>query len=243
MVEKVQNDPTPDIFSSLLKELHNLTIKPGQQIQESDMCERFGSSRPPVRNAFKRLSDLGLLDIIPYKGVFASLLDLDYIHQMIHLRITIESKIIEEFITSTPNPFVIEELEHNIRKQQIMIGQDSISTTEYYSLDSEMHSIWFSDRRCWGIWDLIQQQEIHYTRFKILDFVATKNYQEITGDHIQLLEAIKNNAPGSVFGILARHLNGGLRRMGDKVVTEYGSYFKEPKDSTYWKEFYSQYFN
>ena len=242
MVEKVQNDPPADIFSTLFAELHNLTIKPGEQIQESVICERFGSSRPPVRTAFKRLSDLGLLDIIPYKGVFASLLDLDYIHQMIHMRLTIESEIIENFIASNPNPFIIEELAHNIRKQQILISQDAIGTTDFYLLDSEMHSIWFADRRCRGIWALLQQQGIHYTRFKILDFVATKNFSEITSDHIQLLEAIKNNEPKLIYGILARHLNGGLRRMGDKVVTEYGTYFKEPKDNEYWKEFYKPYF-
>lgn len=241
MVELVQNDSNADIFTTLLKELHDLTIKPGEQIQESAICKRFGSSRPPVRNAFKRLSDLGLLDIIPYKGVFASLLDLDYIHQMIHLRITIESKVIEDFITSSPNPFVIEELEHNIRKQQILIDQDDINTTDYYLLDSEMHSIWFQEGRCSGIWDLLQQQEIHYTRFKILDFVATKNFKEITSDHIKLLRAIKNSEPESIYDILAKHLNGGLRRIGERVMTEYGSYFKEPKNQEYWKEFYKQY--
>lgn len=243
MAEKVQNDSSLDIFTTLREELLDLRIKPGEQLQESAVCERFGSSRPPVRNAFQRLSDLGLLDIIPYKGVSASLLDLDYIHQMIHLRINIESKVIMDFITSTPNPFVIEELEHNIRKQQILISQESVNTTDFYALDSEMHSIWFTDRKCKDLWNLIQQQEIHYTRFRMLDFVETQKYSEISGDHVILLNAIKNNETENINSILGRHLNGGLRRMGIKVLNQYSSYFKEPKDESYWAEYNKKYFD
>ena len=110
MPETAQNGTNLDIFSSLKHELLDLTIKPGEQILESAVCERFGSSRPPVRAAFQRLADLGLVDILPYKGVYASLLDLDYIHQMIHLRTKIEGQILVDFINSKPDAFVFEEL-------------------------------------------------------------------------------------------------------------------------------------
>lgn len=148
-----------------------------------------------------------------------------------------------DFITSTPNPFVIEELEHNIRKQQILISQESVNTTDFYALDSEMHSIWFTDRKCKDLWNLIQQQEIHYTRFRMLDFVETQKYSEISGDHVILLNAIKNNETENINSILGRHLNGGLRRMGIKVLNQYSSYFKEPKDESYWAEYNKKYFD
>ena len=241
MTQTAQNDTNLDIFSTLREELLNLIIKPGEQIQESDVCKRFNSSRPPVRNAFQRLKDLGLLEVVPYKGVYASLLDLDYIHQMIHMRTKVEGQVIIDFILSDPNPFVIEELEHNIRRQMILISQPEVNKSDFYTMDSAMHSIWFTAQKCSGIWDLIQQQEIHYTRFRILDFVATQKYQEITSNHVELLEAIKARNTTPIDEILGRHLNGGLRRMGKKVLEEYSHYFKPPQDQAYWDAYNKQY--
>ncbi|MDD3929871.1 MAG: GntR family transcriptional regulator [Sphaerochaeta sp.] len=243
MPETAQNGTNLDIFSSLKHELLDLTIKPGEQILESAVCERFGSSRPPVRAAFQRLADLGLVDILPYKGVYASLLDLDYIHQMIHMRTKVEGQILVDFINSKPDAFLLEELEHNIRKQQIYISQNDVNINEFYSLDSEMHAFWFAACKCSGIWNLIQQQEIHYTRFRMLDFVATQKYEQIVGNHLELLEEIKAGRTESIDLILGKHLNGGLRRMGEKVLKEYGQYFKPPQDQAFWMEYTKQYFS
>ncbi|WP_320129201.1 GntR family transcriptional regulator [uncultured Sphaerochaeta sp.] len=241
MTEKGQSESSNNIFQILKQELCDLTINPGEQLQESVVCERFNASRPPVRTAFQRLSDLGLVDIIPYRGVFSSLLDLDYIYQMIHLRINIESRIIIDFIDSHPDPLILEEIEHNIRKQKILIEKEPVNKTDYFNLDSEMHSIWFKNRRCQDLWNIIQQQEIHYTRFRILDFVETQKYSEISGDHEKLLQAIKAEKPETVVPILGTHLNGGLRRMGPKVLNEYGSFFKAPQDLDFWKEYNKRY--
>lgn len=242
MEQTTLSTPNLDIFLTLRKELLDLTIEPGQQIVESHICERFGSSRPPVRNAFQRLQDLGLVEVIPYKGVYASLLDLDYIHQMIHMRTTVEGQIIADFIKSDPNPFIIEELEHNLRKQQILIEQNEVDINVFYKLDTDMHSIWFADRRCSGIWNLIQQQEIHYTRFIMLDFVATQNFKEISSNHQELLDIIKNKELDLIDPVLGRHLNGGLRRMGKKMLEQYRRYFKPTKDEEFWDTYKKAYF-
>lgn len=49
-----------------------------------------------MRAAFQRLRDIGLLDVVPYKGASATLISLASVHQMIHLRTALESWIIRE---------------------------------------------------------------------------------------------------------------------------------------------------
>jgi DNA-binding GntR family transcriptional regulator len=238
MKEKNQNESISDIFSILRKEILELSIKPGETLVESSVCERFNASRPPVRNAFQRLSDQGLIDIVPYRGVTVSLLDLDYIHQMVHLRSTLETRILVDFINNKPNPFVIEELEHNIRKQEIFVNQVSIDKTEFYKLDSNLHNIWFQYQKCEDLWNLIQKQEIHYTRFRLLDYGEMHNYAELYSEHIMLLEAIKTNDTHEISTIVENHLVGGLRRLGTKVFNEYRDFFKEPKNQEFWEKHY-----
>ena len=103
-------DISTTIFEEIKKELISLTIKPGDRISEAEICERFSVTRPSVRAAFQRLQDIGLLEVVPYKGVTATLIRLSSVYQMIHLRTAVESWIIQDFIASKPSPFVLEEL-------------------------------------------------------------------------------------------------------------------------------------
>jgi DNA-binding GntR family transcriptional regulator len=42
----------------------------GERINENALSSRFGTSRGPVREAFRALAELGLVDLIPNRGVF-----------------------------------------------------------------------------------------------------------------------------------------------------------------------------
>jgi len=229
------------IFSTLRNELIELVIKPGEEIQESSVCERFDVTRPPVRTAFQRLSDIGLVEVKPYIGVFATLINLDKIYQIIHLRTVVESQVLRDFIDSKPDDFILEELDHNIRLQKLLIAQPKINQAEFFQQDSSLHQFWFKQQRCLDIWNLIQSQETEYTRFRMLDFVVTQKYTDIVADHEKLVEAIAKGDGSIVESILGTHLNNGLQRFGDKIFTEYSLYFVPPKDTGYWREYNKRY--
>jgi DNA-binding GntR family transcriptional regulator len=44
-------------------------LSPGQALVESDLAERLGVSKTPVREALKTLAGTGLVEMLPYKGV------------------------------------------------------------------------------------------------------------------------------------------------------------------------------
>ena len=114
------------IFEELKKEITTLKVIPGGRISEADICERFSVTRPPVRTAFQRLQDIGLLETVPYKGARATLISLSSVHQMIFLRTAVESQIIRDFMSTDPTPFEIEELEHNLRIQKLHINEKEV---------------------------------------------------------------------------------------------------------------------
>ena len=115
------SDISTAIFETIKRQIISLEIKPGEKITEAEMCDSFSVTRPTVRNAFQRLQDIGLIEVIPYKGVTATLISLSSVHQMIHLRTAVESWIIRDFISSEPSPLMLEELEHNLRMQKLHI--------------------------------------------------------------------------------------------------------------------------
>lgn len=230
-------DVSTIIFEELKKELVSLTIKPGEKISEADICDRFSVTRPSVRAAFQRLQDVGLLEVVPYKGVTATLISLASVHQMIHLRTAVESWIIRDFIASEPSPFILEELEHNLRMQKLHIQAENVDEKEFYRLDSAMHQYWFEKMRCGEIWNTVQK-DINYERFRMLDFVGTQGYQNIVRDHERLLNMIREGNTEKVVPILSSHLNAGLARMGNLIREDYRNYFVlDEEDNTYWVEY------
>ena len=64
------------VFETLKREILDLELKPGQMISENEICERFGVSRTPVREAVRRLQEQGFVISVPYSGTQVTLLNL-----------------------------------------------------------------------------------------------------------------------------------------------------------------------
>ncbi len=58
------------VYETIREMILSGELVPGQQITETDMADRCGYSRTPVREAIRRLEKEGLLEIIPNKGTF-----------------------------------------------------------------------------------------------------------------------------------------------------------------------------
>jgi DNA-binding GntR family transcriptional regulator len=58
-----------DIARALEDEIISGAIPPGQVLRQEHVCERFGVSRTPVREALQRLEALGLVSAVPNRGV------------------------------------------------------------------------------------------------------------------------------------------------------------------------------
>ena len=48
------------------------SLKPGERVPESEIAERFGISRTPIREAFRQLESDGFLLMTPRKGAVVS---------------------------------------------------------------------------------------------------------------------------------------------------------------------------
>ena len=65
-----------EIYETLKKRIIEMEYAPGQAIVEKDLIEEFGVSRTPVREALLRLSQIGLVEMVPRVGTFITQIDL-----------------------------------------------------------------------------------------------------------------------------------------------------------------------
>lgn len=75
-LEPVARRPTATIIAETIRErIMDGSFEPGMQLTEVQLAERLAVSRGPVREAFQRLVQEGLLRAEPHRGVFVTSLD------------------------------------------------------------------------------------------------------------------------------------------------------------------------
>lgn len=77
-LEPVDRRATATIIAETIRDrIIDGSFEPGMQLTEAQLAERLGVSRGPVREAFQRLVQEGLLVAEPHRGVFVTTLDAD----------------------------------------------------------------------------------------------------------------------------------------------------------------------
>ena len=213
-----------EIFNILEHEIITLKIKPGSLLSENALCDRFGVSRSPIRSVLQELRICGLVTITPYKGTQVTLMDFDIINQIIYQRMAVETFVIEDFIR-TMDLLDLERIRHNINSQGQLLEKNEFDASQFYQLDSQLHEIWFTATRKNYLWENIQKSDCHYTRFRMLDIVEIKNFEQIVEEHELLLGALEKRDIAAVRPLVEKHLFGGVERLGSQIFTNLKDYF------------------
>lgn len=217
-------DTASQIYEDLKSAILNLELEPGTLISEAGLCERYGVSRTPVRTAMHRLADKDLIELLPYQQTSVSLIDINRVKEFVYARVAIEEAVIEDFI-ERGEPLLYEDVDHLIRKQQIVLGDADFRPVDFYRLDSMMHELWFRAMGKMALWQMFQDS-VDYTRMRMLDIKEEGDYRQIVADHVELLDVMRRGCKDRVHEIISRHLYGGINRIEDRMTEKVSSYFK-----------------
>ena len=129
-----------NVFDELRKEILDLTLKPGTELNLNQLSTIFGVSRSPVRDAVKELAGEHLIDIYPQRGTYVSRINLRMADDERFIRLNLELGSIPDFIENV-NDDLISEMEDLIEKQEKAFALRD--TSLLLKLDDQFHSIIF----------------------------------------------------------------------------------------------------
>ncbi len=172
IIDKTSQESTRDYVYRFLKlNIMELRILPGSALSEKDISQTLGVSRTPVREAFIQLSQEYLLDILPQKGTYVSLIDIENVKESKFLRETVETAVIAIACMEFPSEKFFE-LQSNIVLQELCLNEKNY--LKFYELDEALHKIIFVGCKKARIWSMIQQMNTHYNRVRMLNIAGTK---------------------------------------------------------------------
>ena len=100
---------------------------------------------------------------------------------------------------------------------------------EFYALDSEFHEHIFAIAGQRAMWQIINQMKVHYSRFRMLDVKANFSMNELLHEHEEIVEIVEKRQRERCGEVMRYHLEGGVRRLHDRIQGEFSRYFKLPQ--------------
>lgn len=192
------------IMRQLKEDILSLRLKPGTMLSETALSEQFQLSRTPIRDILKQLSLEDYLDIYPKKGNIVSYIDLESVEQIIYLRLALEKEILKDLAGSLPLKGQ-HELRDILARQQEVIDR-SEGTEAFLHLDDAFHQTLFQLAGREFLWQVIQQFNVHYIRYRKLHMLRKDKLAEIRSEHQQLLDLIVRGEREQIDGLLHHHL-------------------------------------
>lgn len=116
-------------------------IAPGCRINEIEFSERFGVSRPPLREALRKLESENLIVSIPRKGSYVTEMSLEDCMQIYRARVMLECGALD--IIGERGDADLSAMERALETEGRMHGADvagTVSMPEYHRAMSEFHN-------------------------------------------------------------------------------------------------------
>jgi DNA-binding GntR family transcriptional regulator len=178
-------------------------LKPGEKIQEAELCERFGVSRTPLREALKALAAEGLITLLPNRGATVAKITIDEINQLFPIIGALEALAGELACARITNA----ELAALWRDHHRMVKcHERGEWMPYIRLNRAIHEAIFSAARNPSLSTLYQQLLVrtHAVRFVIKK--SADRWQQAVDEHEKIMAALEKRDAKAMSRIMTIHL-------------------------------------
>lgn len=217
---KTSHPPKPRasdrIESELRRLILNLQLDPGLALSESALMKRFGWGRTPLREAFQRLSEQGLLQMIPQHGALVTPLDLfDFVEVMDAMSLVIGSaaSLACEGLTEA-------ELD---RLDELVNEAESAARTGDFErlsiLDYEFHSVLAQATGNRYLSDYLRRLHQIAQRFNFAAWKRKRNATPSLDEHRQLVEIFRARNVVTARAAMLQHVEGARQRVIGSIQT------------------------
>lgn len=191
------------VYTKLRNAILAGTLKPMERITENQVAARFGLSRTPVREAFRRLEAEGLILVVPQRGSFVSQPSVEDILEIYQMRAPLEgmaARIAAESITDAQLLHLEELLNAEAERR------DRPSAERSLRLNREFHAIIFACTRNKRMAALLMDMQDQVHRVRVLWPSTMARLRETWKEHEQILAALKQRDGEAAERLMRGHL-------------------------------------
>ncbi len=209
------------VFDTVRRAIVQLQLEPGNPLSEADIARQLGVSRQPVREAFIKLSEAGLVEIRPQRGTFVRLISLREVENARFIREAIEVAIARK-AAAEASAEDVEGLEQVVERQRGAAAAGD--NAAFLQLDEQFHQRIAGSAGCEDAWRVLEGLKAQMDRVRYLSLPEATPLEVILVQHAAIVAAIGERSPDAAETSMRRHLSEILTSL-PKIATLKPAYF------------------
>ncbi|MBX3574511.1 MAG: GntR family transcriptional regulator [Mesorhizobium sp.] len=193
----------PQIVAALRQGIVELRLRPGEALSESEIAARFGVSRQPVREAFIKLSEAGLVEIRPSRGTYVMKISARELANARFVREAIECDIANN-AGRLAGPHHVAELEDLLARQRAADARNDYRC--FNDLDEAFHRAIASIVDCEYAWRIVEAARVQTDRVRFLSLPNASPMPLLIRQHETIVDRLAANDPEGTEAAMRRHL-------------------------------------
>lgn len=192
------------IYRILRSDIVHCLIPPGTPLSEKEVSGRFEVSRQPVREAFIKLAETGLVQIRPQRGTYVNKISVTHVKNGCFIREAIERAVVKRAASMVTDSqlYMLEQL---LNRQHVAI--ESSQLDDFFQLDDEFHEQLALVADCSLAWDTVEniKATMDRVRYMSLDHISPPDM--LLQQHYAIFDALKKHDEYEVDKAMYRHLH------------------------------------
>jgi len=199
------------IFRALREAIFNGKMMPGTPLSEKEVSDMFQVSRQPVREAFIKLVEAGVLQVLPQRGTFVKRISPRQVREGRFIREAIETAVVRRAATAITDE-QLQALTENVRAQKLAAKNND--TAAFLALDEAFHYTIAQTIDCTAAWEAIQDIKAQMDRVRYLSLPDVSPLNLLIRQHAKILAALRARDPGAAEEAMREHLHEILVSLG-----------------------------
>jgi DNA-binding GntR family transcriptional regulator len=192
------------VFEAVRTAIVQLGFRPGNPLSEAEIGRQLGVSRQPVREAFIKLAEVGLVEIRPQRGTFVRLISLREVETARFIREAIEVAIVRK-AAGLATEADVSTLGALLARQQLAAEQGD--NAAFMRLDEAFHQALATSAGCGDAWRVLEGLKAQMDRVRYLSLPDATPFSVLIDQHAAILAGIRERAPEAAAAAMHRHLS------------------------------------
>lgn len=191
------------VYEQILEKILTSAVKSDDPLSEEALAAELNVSRTPIREAFKRLENEKLIDIIPYRGTFVRQITLNDINEIFLIRELLESvsaKIACEKIDKHNLTKLEEELD---RAEELFLKGCKKESAKTGNI---IHDVILRIAGNERIQQVVSNMHLQTTRLKRIASTVPGRLEKSNMEHRKLMDALKKKDPELAEQCMREHI-------------------------------------
>jgi DNA-binding GntR family transcriptional regulator len=192
-----------ELVDRLRDMIHDGTLSPGAKVPERTLCEHFGVSRTPLREALKVLAAEALIKLTPNRGASVASLTLADMEEVFPVMATLEA-LSGELACERITDAEIDEI--RVLHEEMVEHYRRRDLTPYFKLNQKIHALMLKAADNPTLEAMHRSLSGRIVRARYLANMSAKRWGEAVAEHGEILEALAARDAKRLARLLREHV-------------------------------------